>query len=110
MAAWARGAARATVDAGAQSVHVHAFDDSGRETLDGTACARVLCAIRVLCPQAPISLTTSAAIVGDPKERFRIVKAGRKCLTLLLQIKANQELWSFVNCCCPVVWASRLDC
>lgn len=68
-------AARAAVNAGAQSVHVHAFDDAGRETLEGTACAKVLRAIRALCPDSPISLTTSAAIVGDPGERFRIVEA-----------------------------------
>jgi hypothetical protein len=35
-------AARAAVDAGAQSVHVHAFDDAGGETLAGAACAAVL--------------------------------------------------------------------
>jgi uncharacterized protein (DUF849 family) len=67
-------AARASVNAGAQSVHVHAFDDSGQQTLDGAACARVLRAIRALCPETPISLTTSAAIVADPAERFRIVE------------------------------------
>jgi uncharacterized protein (DUF849 family) len=68
-------AARAAVDAGAQSVHVHAFDDAGRETLDAVACARVLRAIRALCPDTSISLTTSAAIVSDPEERLRIVAA-----------------------------------
>jgi len=68
-------AARAAVDAGAQSVHVHAFDDAGRETLEGAACAKVLRAIRALCPENPISLTTSAAIVGHPRERFSIVEA-----------------------------------
>jgi len=68
-------AARTVVDAGAQSVHVHAFDDAGRETLDGAACAKVLRAIRALCPETPISLTTSAAIVGDAVERFSIVEA-----------------------------------
>jgi len=41
-------AALAAVDAGAQPVHVHAFDDAGRETLDGAACAKVLRAIRAL--------------------------------------------------------------
>ena len=68
-------AARAALDAGAQSVHVHAFDDAGRETLEGAACARVLRAIRAICPESPISLTTSAAIVGDPRERFSTVEA-----------------------------------
>ncbi len=34
-------AARGAVDAGAQSVHAHAFDEAGRATLDGADCARV---------------------------------------------------------------------
>lgn len=68
-------AARAVVNAGAHSVHVHAFDDTGRETLEGAACARVLRAVRALCPETPISLTTSAAIVADPAERFRLIEA-----------------------------------
>ena len=69
------GAASAAVRAGAHSVHVHAFDDAGRETLDGVACAKVLRSIRQLCPNTPVSLTTSAAIVPDPRERLRIVAA-----------------------------------
>jgi uncharacterized protein (DUF849 family) len=65
--------ARMAVDAGAQSVHVHAFDDGGHETLDGKACATVLRAIRSLCPAIPISLTTSATIVGDPAARLNMI-------------------------------------
>jgi len=80
-------AARAAVDAGAHSVHVHAFDEAGRETLDGGVCAKVLRAIRVRCPGTPISLTTSAAIVGDPGERFRIVEAWSELPDL---VTANQ--------------------
>src|SRR6476620_9935646 len=89
-------AARAAVDAGAQSVHVHAFDDAGRETLDGAACATVLRAIRVRCPEAPISLTTSAAIVGDPGERFRIVEAWEEMPDL---VTANQGEPGIVELC-----------
>jgi uncharacterized protein (DUF849 family) len=80
-------AARAVVDAGAQSVHVHAFDDAGRETLEGAACAKVLRTIRALCPETPISLTTSAAIVGDPEERFSLVEAWEEMPDL---VTANQ--------------------
>jgi len=80
-------AARASVDAGAQSVHVHAFGDGGQETLDGAACAKVLRAIRLRCPGTPVSLTTSAAIVADPAERFRIVDAWREMPDL---VTANQ--------------------
>lgn len=89
-------AARAAVEAGAQSVHVHAFDDAGRETLDGTACANVLRAIRVLCPKTPISLTTSATIVRDPQERFRIVEAWQEMPDL---VTANQGEAGIVELC-----------
>ena len=89
-------AARAAADAGAQSVHVHAFDDAGRETLDGAACANVLRAIRGLCPETPISLTTSAAIVEDPGERFRIVEGWEEIPDL---VTANQGEPGIVELC-----------
>jgi uncharacterized protein (DUF849 family) len=88
--------ARAVVDAGAQSVHVHAFDDAGRETLEGAACAKVLGAIRALCPETPISLTTSAAIARDPEERFRIVEAWQDMPDL---VTANQGEAGIVELC-----------
>ncbi|MEQ1832150.1 MAG: 3-keto-5-aminohexanoate cleavage protein [Candidatus Eisenbacteria bacterium] len=68
-------AARAAVAAGAHSVHVHAFDDAGDETLHAEACARTLRAIRALCPGTPISLTTSATIVPDAAHRQRRIDA-----------------------------------
>jgi uncharacterized protein (DUF849 family) len=89
-------AARAAVDAGAQSVHVHAIDDADRETLDGAACAKVLRAIRTLCPETPISLTTSAAIVADPGERFRIVEAWEDMPDL---VTANQGEPGIIELC-----------
>jgi uncharacterized protein (DUF849 family) len=89
-------AARAAVDASAQSVHVHAFDDAGRETLDGTACAKVLRAIRTLCPETPISLTTSATIVEDPGKRFSIVEAWGEMPDL---VTANQGEPGVVELC-----------
>jgi uncharacterized protein (DUF849 family) len=89
-------AARAAVDAGAHSVHVHAFDDAGRETLEAGACASVLRAIRVRCPVTPISLTTSAAIVGDPEKRFRIVEAWEDLPDL---VTANQGEPGIVELC-----------
>ena len=89
-------AARAAADAGAQSVHVHAFDDAGRETLEGAAGAQVLRAIRARCPATPISLTTSAAIVADPGERFRIVEAWEELPDL---VTANQGEPQIVELC-----------
>lgn len=89
-------AARAALDAGAQSVHVHAYDDAGRETLESAACARVLRAIRARCPETTISLTTSATIVGDPKERIRIVEAWNELPDL---VTANQGERGIVELC-----------
>ena len=89
-------AARAAVDAGAQSVHVHAFDDAGRETLNGSTCAKVLRAIRNLCPGTPISLTTSATIVGDPRQRFQTVEAWHELPDL---VTANQGEPGIVELC-----------
>jgi len=80
-------AARGAVEAGAQSVHVHAFDDAGRESLDAEACGKVLRAIRASCPGTPISLTTSAAIVADPGSRLRLVEAWEELPEL---VSANQ--------------------
>jgi len=89
-------AARAVVRAGAHSVHVHAFDDAGRETLDGTACAEVLACIRRFCPDTPVSLTTSAAICADPEERWRIVEAWTALPDL---VTANQGEPGIVELC-----------
>jgi len=89
-------AARAAVDAGAHSVHLHGFDEAGRETLEGAACAKVLRAIRARCPDTPISLTTSAAIVGDPAKRFRIVEAWEEMPDL---VTANQGEPGIVALC-----------
>ena len=89
-------AARSAVAAGAQSVHVHAFDDTGRETLDGAACARVLRAIRSLCPDTPVSLTTSAAIVADRRHRLRLVQAWTEMPDL---VTANQGEPGIVELC-----------
>jgi uncharacterized protein (DUF849 family) len=65
---------KAAIDAGADSAHVHAFDDNGEETMDAVACSRVLKAIRYRCPGVAVSLTTSATIVPDPDKRIAIVQ------------------------------------
>ena len=65
--------ARASVDAGAQVVHLHAYSSSGIETLAPGPCAAALQAVRAACPGVPISLTTSAAIEPDPIRRLELV-------------------------------------
>lgn len=65
----------AVARSGAHSVHVHAYNEAGRETLSAAECGAVLRAIREHSPGTPISLTTSAEIVADPTERMKAVKA-----------------------------------
>lgn len=84
------------MEAGAQSVHVHVFDGDGRETLDGAVCAVVLRAIRTACKGVPISLTTSATIVSDPRERLRLVEAWTELPEL---VTANQGETGIVELC-----------
>ena len=65
-------AARGTVNAGADLVHVHAYAN-GLETLAADAVAATIDAIRNACPGTPISLTTSAGIEPDPHRRFELI-------------------------------------
>lgn len=77
----------AAVAAGAQSVHVHVFDDEGRQTLAADHVARVLRAVRAASPQTPISLTTSADVEADPGSRYRAIEAWTELPDL---VTANQ--------------------
>ncbi len=87
---------RAAVDAGADVVHVHAFDKNGVETLAGDACAAALRAIRAVCPGVPISLTTSATIEPDPGRRLALVHGWTELPDL---VTANQGEDGIVDLC-----------
>jgi len=63
----------AAVAAGAQSVHFHPYDPVGRQTLEAEECARAIRAVRTVCAGIPISLSTSAAIEGNPQKRLRLI-------------------------------------
>lgn len=89
-------AARAAVDAGADVVHVHAFDADGVETLAPEPCAEALVAIRAVCPGVPISLTTSAAVEPDVLRRFELVGAWTELPEL---VTANQGEEGIVDLC-----------
>jgi uncharacterized protein (DUF849 family) len=65
--------ARASVEAGAQIVHLHPYDPSGIETLASAPCAAALRAVRAECPGIPISITTSATIEPDPGRRLKLI-------------------------------------
>jgi uncharacterized protein (DUF849 family) len=89
-------AARAAVDAGADVVHVHAFDADGVETLAPGPCAEVLGAIRAVCPGVPISLTTSAAVEPEVWRRLELVGAWTELPEL---VTANQGEEGIVELC-----------
>lgn len=89
-------AAAAAVRAGAHSVHVHAFDREGRESLEPGACGPVIRAVRERCPGTPISLTTSATIIADPEERLRVVATWHELPDL---VTANQGEPGIVALC-----------
>ena len=79
--------ARAAVDAGAQVLHLHPYDESGRQTLAAEPCAAALRAVRAACPGIPISLSTSADIEPDPERRRALVAAWTELPEL---VTANQ--------------------
>jgi uncharacterized protein (DUF849 family) len=63
------------VAAGARSLHLHPYDDEGRQTLAAAPCAAALRAVREACPGIEVSLSTSAAIEPDPARRAALVAA-----------------------------------
>ena len=78
---------RAAVQAGARVLHLHPYDDSGRQTLDAEPCAAAVRAVRAACPGIPISLSTSADIEPDPERRLALVAAWTELPEL---VTANQ--------------------
>ncbi|GAA0254546.1 3-keto-5-aminohexanoate cleavage protein [Haladaptatus pallidirubidus] len=79
--------ARAAVDAGATSLHLHPYDEDGRETLAPEPCAAALHVVRSACPGIPISLSTSADIEPDPEQRYELIASWTELPDL---VTANQ--------------------
>jgi len=82
--------ARAAVDVGATTLHLHPYDGDGRQTLAADPCAEALRAVRAACPGIPVSLSTSAAIEPDP-ERRRALVAGWTELPDLVTANQGEE-------------------
>ena len=78
---------RAAVDAGALVLHLHPYDDGGRQTLTAEPCAVALRAVRAACPGTPISLSTSAEIEPDPERRHALIASWTELPEL---VTANQ--------------------
>jgi uncharacterized protein (DUF849 family) len=87
---------RAAVDAGADVLHIHAFDPAGVETLAAEPCAAALRAIRASCPGVPISLTTSAGVEPDPDRRLELIAAWTELPDI---VTANQGEGGILELC-----------
>lgn len=79
--------AAAAVAAGAQVIHFHPFDASGRQTFDDVAVSATLREVRAVCPGIPISLSTSAEIEPDPQKRLTLIAGWTELPDL---VSANQ--------------------
>jgi uncharacterized protein (DUF849 family) len=88
-------AARLSVEARAQLVHVHAWEGDG-DTLAAEPCAAVVRAIRRESPGVPISLTTSADTEPDPARRLELVSKWTELPDL---VTANQGEEGIVELC-----------
>src|SRR5919108_817397 len=91
---------RAAVDAGARVLHLHPFDDDGRQTFDADPCAAAIRAVRAACPGIPVSLSTSAEIEPDPERRHALVAAWIELPDL---VTANQGEDGIVDLCALLV-------
>jgi uncharacterized protein (DUF849 family) len=67
-------AVKSVYEAGAPSVHLHARDETGRESLQTEAVATTLTAIRQACPNIELALSTAENIEGDPQRRLRLIE------------------------------------
>lgn len=88
--------ARAAVDAGARSLHLHPYDEDGRQSFAAEPCAATLRAVRAACPGIPISLSTSADVEPDPRKRIALVGAWVELPDL---VTANQGEDGIVELC-----------
>jgi uncharacterized protein (DUF849 family) len=67
--------AAAAVAAGADALHIHAKDSSGRDTLEADTVAAALEAVRAAVPGVAVGLTTGAWAAPGPGERIVLVRA-----------------------------------
>jgi len=88
--------ARAAVDAGARSLHLHPYDEDGQQTFAAVPCAATLRAVRAACPGISLSLSTSADVEPDPQRRITLIEAWTELPDL---VTANQGEDGIVELC-----------
>lgn len=88
--------ASAAVKAGAEILHLHAYDESGFETFHAEPCAAAIRAVRDACPGIPVSLSTSEAIESDPERRLELITGWTELPDL---VTANQSEAGIIELC-----------
>lgn len=68
-------AAREAVAAGAQDIHLHPKDGAGRDTLEATAVAAAVTAVRAAVPGVAVGVTTGAWATPDAQVRAAQVRS-----------------------------------
>ena len=68
-------AARACVQSGAASIHVHPRSGGGRESLDGSCIDATVAALRTAVPGTPIGVSTGAWIVPGVAARLACIRS-----------------------------------
>ena len=88
--------AQAVIDAGARSLHVHARDGDGRESLEPAATDATVAALREAVPDVEISLSTGLWITdGDVQARYDAIGAWSElpdCVSLNVAEEGWREL------------------
>ena len=85
--------ARACVDAGARSLHMHPRDASGAESLDAADVAAAVRAVRAAVPGVEISLSTGLWIAGGDVERRHALIAGWTERPDLVSLNLSEPGW-----------------
>lgn len=89
-------AAQSAVDAGADVVHLHVYDENGKQTLAAKPTSEVLQAVRERVPGTLISLTTSLDVDPDPERRRYLISRWRELPDL---VTANMGEPGIVDIC-----------
>ena len=66
--------AQAVVKAGAQALHIHPRDASGKQTMGPLQVSSAIKAVREAVPKTPVGVTTIATIESDPMRRVALVR------------------------------------
>ena len=88
--------AAASVEAGAGALHLHPYDEAGRETFETESCGAAIRAVREACPGIPISLSTAEGIAPDPASRLEQIAAWTELPDL---VTANQGEEGILELC-----------